>query len=111
MKEASLLHWVEGHLQTIKAEHLLGKDNLEADWPQKHKRVGLESPPSSVRKNRFFGRPEINLFASRENAQVSVFLSWTPDPLALGINTLILPWPQSLLYAFPMLLLIQVVLQ
>lgn len=95
-------------------EHLAGMNNQEADWLSCRNIVEgdwslhLQVFDQIVRS---FGRPEINLFTSRENAQVPAFLSRTPDPLALETNARLLPWPQTLLYAFPPFPLIQVVLQ
>lgn len=104
MKEATLLIlWAEDHLGSIRAEHLPGVANQEADWFSRQNIIeGDRSLHPQVFELivRSFSRPEIDLFASRENAQVPSFLSRCPDPLALGNNTLLLPWLQTLFTPF-----------
>ena len=50
---------------------------------------------------KIFGRPAIGLFASRFNKQVTMFVSWKPDPDAPFIDTFSRPWYEFNLYAFP----------
>ena len=45
--------------------------------------------------------PEVDLFATRINAQVSVYVSWKPDPSATHINAFTLNWTNKKVYAFP----------
>lgn len=115
MKDANLLFlWAEEHLSSIKADHLPGVENTEADWLSRQNIVEGDwslHPQVFEQITKAFGRPEIDLFASRDNAQVPNFLSRFPDPIAMGTNALIQPWPQALLYAFPPIPLIQAVLQ
>lgn len=115
MKEASqLFQWEEFRLLSIKAEHLPGIANTEADWLS---RRSLDDGEWSLHPRvfnlitRVLGRPEVDLFASPDKAQVPVFLSQTPNPQVLGVNTLFYPWPPVLLYAFPPFPLIQAVFQ
>ena len=59
-----------------------------------------------------FGTPEIDLFASRLNAQLPRYVSWKPDPGAEEIDALSIFWdPEILLYAFPPFCLIGKCLQ
>lgn len=115
MREASsLLQWAEVHLSSIKAEHLPGVLNLEADWLS---RRTVDEGEWSLHPQVFhlitsvLGNPAIDLFASPENHQVPAFLSRNPSHLALGVDALSFPWPPLLLYAFPPFPLIQRVLQ
>lgn len=115
MMEATLLfQWAGSHLQSIKAEHLPGVDNLEADWlshRKVHKGEWSLHPEVFELLTQAFSQPEVALFASQENAQVPAFLSQTLNPLALGTNVLFFLWPCVLLYAFPPFPLIQTVIQ
>ena len=46
-------------------------------------------------------QPEVDLFASRLNAQLPVFVSYHPDPEAIHINTFSISWQGRPFYAFP----------
>ncbi|KAI8428911.1 hypothetical protein MSG28_007543, partial [Choristoneura fumiferana] len=48
-----------------------------------------------------FGKPEIDLFASRSNAKCSNFISWKPDPDALAVDAFTTSWRSKFFYAFP----------
>ena len=55
--------------------------------------------------------PEIDLFATRLNNQVTRFYSWQPDPDALAINAFAQQWHENFMYAFPPFSMISRVLQ
>lgn len=59
----------------------------------------------------FFGLPEIDLFASRLNAQLSRYVSWLPDPNAESVDAFSLNWREFKFYAFPPFCLIPKCLQ
>ena len=48
-----------------------------------------------------YGRPEIDLFASRLNAKCDKYVSWKRDPSAFNIDAFTLDWSPYLFYAFP----------
>ena len=48
-----------------------------------------------------FGKPTFNLFASRINHQIDRYISWKPDPKALGIDAFSIKWNTELYYIFP----------
>ena len=48
-----------------------------------------------------FGYVEIDLFASRLNNKISVYVSWKPDPTALFIDAFSRNWGKLKWYAFP----------
>ena len=54
---------------------------------------------------------EIDLFASRLNYQVPVYMSWKPDPGAVAIDALSKNWGKQFFYAFPPFNLVGKVLQ
>ena len=59
-----------------------------------------------------WGMPVIDLFASRDNNQVERFLTWRPDPLAVGTDAMQWNWDKEhLVYAFPHVSMIWKVLQ
>ena len=48
-----------------------------------------------------YGRPEIDLFASRINAQEPIYCSFKPDPYAKYIDAFSIPWNAGTNYLFP----------
>ena len=59
-----------------------------------------------------WGMPVIDLFASRDNNQVERFLTWRPDPLAVGTDAMQWNWDKEhLVYAFLHVSMIWKVLQ
>ena len=55
--------------------------------------------------------PNIDLFASRTNKQLTPFVSYKPDPEAIAVNAFNLSWKPYSFYAFPPFCLISRVLQ
>ena len=53
-----------------------------------------------------FGQPDIDLFASRLNAQVETYVSWQPHPMAKYVDAFSIYWSQFFFYAFPSFCLI-----
>ena len=75
----------------LSASHLPGCENTEADRESWHfnDRTEWKLEPDiyhSITKQ--FGKPSIDLFASRLNKQCPVYASWSPDPDALFVDAL-----------------------
>ena len=58
-----------------------------------------------------FGRPDIDLFASRLNKQLPRYVAWRPDPAAEDIDAFTVDWSDTYFYAFPPFSLLTRVLQ
>ena len=58
-----------------------------------------------------YGRPEIDLFASRLNKQLPKYCSWKPDPGAWAVDAMAVDWSDCYFYAFPPFNMIGRVLQ
>ena len=86
------------------AEHLTGTDNYIAD---KESRTFQTLAERQLHQEVFkqiletLGRYNIDLFATRLNAQLERFMSWMPDPNAIGTDGLQLPWGSWEGFAFP----------
>ena len=63
------------------------------------------------RVSAFWGKPPIDLFASRLNFQLRPFVSWKPDPQAFAIDAFSISWTGHNIYAFLPFALINRVLQ
>ena len=49
-----------------------------------------------------FGKPDIDLFASRANFKVKKYISYYPDPDATGVDAFLTSWRDLQFYAFPL---------
>ena len=96
------------------AVHLPGSQNIIVDRLSRQFDEQLEwklNPVVFERLCEKFGRLDIDLFASRLNAQLPRFVAWRPDPDAEAVDALSLPWRQFFFYAFPPFCLIGQCLQ
>ena len=48
-----------------------------------------------------FGQPDIDLFASRLNAQVETYVAWKPPPMAKFVDAFTVDWLQFFFNGFP----------
>ena len=89
----------------LTAEHLPGSMNVTADNLSRvfNDRAEWQLDPlmfqQVMSKLSFF--PEVDLFATRLNAQLQTFVSWQPDPMAWRVDALFLDWGKLKGYAFP----------
>ncbi|XP_070613470.1 uncharacterized protein [Erythrolamprus reginae] len=105
MQEAhKLMSWAERHLASIRAEHISGIENTQADWLS---RTTIDPGEWTLNPEAFqlivqrYGVPVADLFATQHNRQLPRFFSRFPTPEAEQVNALLSPWPKGLLYAFP----------
>ena len=97
---------IEGNLW-ITATHIPGKLNVLADNESRHTFHDTEWKLHSAifkRVSAFWGKPSIDLFASRLNFQLRPFVSWKPDPEAFAIDAFSISWTEHNFYAFSLLL-------
>ena len=82
----------------ITASYIPGKKNDDADAESCKKQTELgwmlnqKMFTKSIYKFQF--QPEVDLFASRLNAQLPVFVSYHPNPEAMHINAFSISWPE-----------------
>jgi len=98
----------------ITAVHIPGAMNTVADFKSRHFKVETEwKLDVSVFREicAKFYLPDIDLFASRLNAQVDRYVSWFPDPGAEAVDAFSLNWNTLKFYAFPPFCLIPRCLQ
>jgi len=99
---------------TLSAEHLPGVDNCVADFES---RVIQSSAEWQLRKDIFLNlmreahQCNVDLFATRLNHQLPQYVSWRPDPFALGTDAMQIPWTGWKGYAFPPFVLISKILR
>ena len=96
--------WCISRDMQVTAIHIPGASNKVADYKSRHFKVETEW---KLDRKVFdglcsrFGVPEIDLFASRLNAQLDRFVSWAPDPDAESVDAFCLNWRFFAFYAFP----------
>ena len=95
----------EEHTIWITIAHVPGVHNVVADYKSRHFSDNVEwtlSPRLFDRICDHFGLPDIDLFASRLNNKLPIYVSFTPDPGAFAIDAFTIAWNQfNFFYAFP----------
>ena len=98
----------------VSACHIPGSLNVEADEESRRQfNTEYQLKPSLFRiLTLIWGKPQVDLFATRLNCQIKIFFAWKPDPEAQAIDALAQKWGSyNLVYAFPPIGLIGKVLQ
>ena len=100
-----MLTWCTRQKVTLKARHIPGHLNVIAD---KLSRLGqtIQTEWSLLQEVfqeicRRWHQPQVDLFATRFNNKLPLFVSPVPDPLAIVVDALSLPWEDLDAYAFP----------
>lgn len=105
-EETSLLfEFLMAHQVQLRAVHIPGRLNVIADQLS---RAGQTLPTEwSIRPEalqevfRRWGKPLVDLFATRHNRKCDLFVSPVPDPLALATDALSFDWDGIWGYAYP----------
>ena len=99
----------------LSAAHCPGSENVEAD---RASRVFRDETEWTLEKSLFraicqrFGKPDIDLFAARNNHQVTRYCAWQPDPGAIFIDAFQYDWGNGeKFYIFPPFNLLGAVIQ
>ncbi|XP_055488383.1 uncharacterized protein LOC129695449 [Leucoraja erinacea] len=104
---------VERHIW-LSATYLPGKLNTVADTRSRKFNDNIEwmlNPKIFAKIVKQYGTPDIDLFASRLNHQVPMYVAWEPDPEAAAVDAFALDWGNFFFYAFPPFCLISRVLR
>ena len=108
-----LLKWCQARNIEVLAAHVAGVNNRLADLLSRRRvnpsewQLDREAVQELFRR---WGRPNVDLFASRQNAQLPTFCSWRPDAQAYAIDSLAISWTGMEAYAFPPIALVSKVL-
>ena len=88
----------------LSASHVPGKDNIQADRASRNFDDNTEwmlRQDIFLSIEQLWGKPEIDLFASRLNKQHPCYVSWKPDPGASFTDAFTISWSDYYFYAFP----------
>lgn len=98
-----LWKWAIDRDMWISVVHLPGVQNIQADRKSRNFQDETEwmLDRDIFRTLSVKFKPEVDLFASRNNAQLQRYVSWLPDPGAEAVDALSLDWGNVYFYAFP----------
>ncbi|OXU18777.1 hypothetical protein TSAR_005754 [Trichomalopsis sarcophagae] len=100
----TIWQWCEKREIWIHASYIASKDNVEADTESRKLQENTEIEISNTLFQKIiseFGKPEIDLFASRSNAKCEKYVSWRRDPESVAIDAFTISWEGYYFYAFP----------
>ena len=96
--------WCVNNNSWLTATHIAGVENTEAD---KESQLFNDRTEWTLKREIFaritthWGTPEIDLFATRLNTQLSKFVSWKPEPFSCFVDAFTISWSSLYFYAFP----------
>ena len=86
----------------ISAAHIPGIHNTLADEASRKFIDAAEWKLQVFSKLEYlYGKPDIDMFASRLNYQIPIYTSWLPDPESTFIDAMQVCWKGKYIYAFP----------
>ena len=88
----------------VTAVHLPGCTNIEADFESRTDRHQIERHLNPIVFQGItlqLGICDMDLFASRVNAQLNKYVSWKPDPGAFAVDVFTLDWSGFRTFCFP----------
>ena len=111
----AIWNWCISNKIWISAAHIPGRENVIADHESRQVHLDaewkLDSSLLQSALSELECSPTIDLFASRLNAQLPRYMSFRPDPIAVGIDAFSLCWKEETFYAFLPFSIIAQVLQ
>lgn len=97
--------WCEQRKIRVFASYIKSADNVVADAESRFSNIDTEweiSNEAFRAATRLFGKPLVDLFASRCNAKCARFFSWGKDPEAAAIDAFTMNWAkEGFFWAFP----------
>lgn len=87
----------------LKCSHIPGKDNIEADRLSREFNDQVEwqlDHDIFLQICSKLGKPDIDLFASRLNAQTEIFFSWRQDPDSSYVDAFSMNWGKLIMFIF-----------
>ena len=109
-----LLKWCSARGISLQARHIPGHMNVLADRLSRRGQIQPSewslAPRVFELLVRLWGRPQVDLFATKWNARLPLYVSPIPDPAAWSVDALTTSWEGVFAYAFPPAILVPKVL-
>lgn len=96
--------WCEKRDLWLFASYIPSRENVEADYESRRLEPEMEFTLLDIAFQSIiqrFGKPDIDLFASRTNTKCPRYVSWKQDPEAMAIDAFTIDWKSVYFYAFP----------
>jgi hypothetical protein len=110
-----MLDWTQSNQIVLSAKHVPGRLNTRADKLSRAEQLlpGEWSLNTRIcsRLWKLWGRPMVDIFATRDNHRLPLFFSPMKDELSIGTDGLSQSWDNMLLYGYPPTSLIACVLK
>jgi len=110
-----LLLWCAKHQVTLRSKHIPGRLNVLADYLSRGRSATLSEwslhPTVAASCLHLWGPPTVDLFASRLNFKLPLYVSLVPDARACAQDALSLDWSGMDAFAFPPFNLLATVLR
>ena len=106
--------FAKGRHLWITPSHIPGSENVVADRESRvfNDQTEWQLDPGVFKELvNILGKPQVDMFASRLNAQCERYVTWRPDPAAIAVDAFTVDWSQELIYCFPPFSIIPRVLQ
>ena len=101
----SIWNWAQSHNVWLSVTHIPGVDNVLADLRSRKFKDHLEwSLNFKIFEEicLWFGTPDVDLFASRNNTKLPRYVSWEPEPDSWRTDAFSFSWNDNMLYyCFP----------
>ena len=111
----TILMWCREHGTRLLCRHIAGRLNVKADQLSRRSQVIATEwslcPRVAEAIWALWGRPHVDLFATRDNFKIVTFVSPFPDELAWATDAMSIPWTGMWAYAFPPIPLLPMVLR
>lgn len=96
--------WCEERNLFIFASYISSKENIEADTQSRIRSTGTEwelGQKYFCQIAKKWQVPDIDLFASINNAKCKRYISWQRDPNSISVDAFTVSWSNEFFYAFP----------
>ena len=112
---ADIIQWMVSHGIQFKCKHVPGKLNVIADQLSRAGQIlPTEWSLHPQLLERLWGvweKPLVDLFATKHNKKLSLYVSPVPDPMAMAVDALSIDWTGMWGYAYPPTSILSQVLQ
>jgi len=100
----AIWNWAQANNNWLSVTHIPGVENVLADLKSRKFRDHLEWSLSDTIFSqicKIFGKPKVDLFASRSNHKLPLYVTWEPQPGSWKTDAFSFSWDTIFYYIFP----------